>query len=58
MGVIMLIVQTQDTTYTLADFGEALETIDIFTGEVCQVDVKEFSPFEQSVYQFLTSNKE
>jgi hypothetical protein len=54
----MLIVQDQDTTYTLADFGEALETCDIFTGEVCQVDVKEFSPFEQSVYQFLTANKE
>jgi hypothetical protein len=52
----MLIVQDQETTYTLADFGEALQTCDIFTGEVCQVDLKEMSPFEQSVYQFLTAN--
>jgi hypothetical protein len=48
-----MLVQTQDTTYTLADFGEALETMDIFTGEVCQVDLKEMSPFEQAVYNFL-----
>ena len=48
-----MLVQTQDTTYTLADFGEALLTTDLSTGEVCQVDLKEMSPFEQSVYLFL-----
>ena len=54
----MLIVQDRENLYNLAEFGEALMVFDQFTGEVCQVDVKEFSPFEQSVYQFLTSNKE
>jgi len=53
-----MLIQTKETTYTLAEFGESLMVFDRFTGEVCQVDVKEFSPFEQSVYQFLTSNKE
>jgi hypothetical protein len=42
--------------YTLADFGEALIVEDVATGEVCQVDVKEFSPFEQDVFQFLIAN--
>lgn len=51
-----MFIETKDTRYTLADFGEAIETLDIFTGEVCQVDLKEMSPFELEVYQFLIAN--
>jgi hypothetical protein len=53
-----MLVQTEDMKYTLADFGESLETMDIFTGDICQVDLKEMSEFEQSVYLFLIANKE
>jgi hypothetical protein len=49
----MLSVQDAEVRYTLADFGEALLTLNIFTGECCQVDVKDFSPFENAVFQFL-----
>jgi len=53
----MLIVQDQENLYSLAEFGEALMVFDRFTGETCQVDVKEMSPFELEVYQFLIANK-
>lgn len=52
----MLLVQDIDNVYTLADFGEAILVEDLSTGEVCQVDVKEMSPFELEVYQFLIAN--
>lgn len=51
-----LFIQDAEVRYTLAEFGNALLTIDIFTGECCQVDVKEFSPFEVEVYSFLIAN--
>ena len=54
----MLFVQDSEVRYTLADFGEALITTDVFTGEVCQVDAKDFSPFENQVYQFLLGNED
>lgn len=50
---IQLSVRDADKIYTLAEFGEALMVEDIPTSEVCQVDLKEMSPFEQSVYLFL-----
>ena len=52
----MLFIQTQDSKYYLASFGDSLivETLD--DDEVYQVDVKELSPFEQEVYQFLIAN--
>lgn len=51
-----LFIQDAEVRYTLAEFGNALLTTDIFTGECCQVDVKEFSPFEVEVYSFLIAN--
>jgi hypothetical protein len=52
----MLIVQDKECMYTLAQFGDAVMVEDVSTGEVCQVDVKEMSPFELDVYQFLIAN--
>lgn len=53
----MLFIQDQDNKYYLATFGEALivESLDD-ADDVCQVDAKEFSPFEQEVFQFLIAN--
>jgi hypothetical protein len=48
-----LSIKDQEMIYTLADFGEAILVEDIYTNEVCQVDLKEMSEFEQSVYKFL-----
>jgi hypothetical protein len=48
-----------DNRYALADFGEAILTTDLESGETTQVDLKEFSPFEQQVYEsLLYLNKE
>lgn len=50
---IQLAVRDADNIYTLAEFGEALMVESVSTNEVCQVDLKEMSEFEQSVYLFL-----
>jgi hypothetical protein len=52
----MLIVQDKECMYTLAQFGDAVIVEDVLTGDICQVDVKEMSPFELDVYQFLIAN--
>ena len=57
-SITMLFVQDSEVRYTLADFGEALITTDISTGEVCQVNAKDFSPFENAVFQFLLGQEE
>lgn len=54
----MLTIQDQDNIYSLAEMGEALMVEDLSTGEFCQVDAKEFSPFEKDVFQFLNANNQ
>jgi hypothetical protein len=49
----MLLVQDSDNKYYLASFGDCLIIESIEGDDVYQVDTKDFSPFEQSVYRFL-----
>jgi hypothetical protein len=53
----MLSIQDQDNKYYLASFGDALIVEALEGDDVCQVDLKEMSPFESDVYLFLIANQ-
>jgi hypothetical protein len=50
----MLTVRDDDNEYALGEFGECLMIMDLENPkDYCQVDAKDFSDFEQRVWQFL-----
>jgi len=51
-------ISDQEMKYTLTENGESIYVTEIESGDVCQVDFKEFSPFEREVYNFLIKQQE